>query len=788
MTEARKTLKIHSSTLKNKNQNITDVTLAISQELLGLIELVDELMVMQPGETRESSIIISIPEDYPPNIVSGFIYFTTKNGIGKIPVDLRISENTQIKPTFTIQPLLNSIVPGNDLKLQVSIEFPQNNNKTVDATYTLFESTSEQIISSINKTYKVEGQQTDIVNIKLPSNANIGDYFVDATFTYKLFNKTFVTTKLSAITAKTPFLKTLNNLMYKQFWFFRVYQLFYLVLLVLVVLFGVKKYHEHLKRTQKFNIKVDKSTLPIPNNRTAFIGNLAETKLRTFYELDKLTTHALIAGTTGGGKTIAAQVMVEEALSKGIAVVVFDPTAQWTGFLRKNEDKKMFSNYEKFSLKKSDAKSYNGNIRLITNARTKIDLKKIISPGEINIFALNKLNSADMDIFVANTVRQIFIDNFEESSDLKILLVYDEVHRLLPKFGGNGIGFLQIERACREFRKWGIGILLVSQVLSDFVGQIKTNINTEIQMKTRDEGDLDRIKIKYGEEFLHSVITATTGIGMIQNSSYNKGQPYLVNFRPLFHNLSRLSDTDLDNYDKYNELIDNFRYEIDELKMNNVDVFDLELELKLGLDKLKKGEFRIVDIYTGTLKHKLENAWKSINKNPTKRVINLISQEEIDKDIELARKEDQKIKTKLNPSSNSGKTIEDETESKTESKIGSEIEPETELETESKTEPKIIVKKDVVKDKEDIPLEEVQIKSKPASKIIKIKNKKTSLIGLEERFNELSGIISSDKSLRKYQLRLTAIKGDLSVAKIKKRDKVLLKKINQELIKIENKL
>ena len=44
--------------------------------------------------------------------------------------------------------------------------------------------------------------------------------------------------------------------------------------------------------------------------------------------------------------------------------------------------------------------------------------------------------------------------------------------------------------------------MLVSQVLSDFMGEIKANINTEIQMRTRDEGDLNRIKMQYGEEFI----------------------------------------------------------------------------------------------------------------------------------------------------------------------------------------------------------------------------------------------------------------------------------------------
>jgi len=35
---------------------------------------------------------------------------------------------------------------------------------------------------------------------------------------------------------------------------------------------------------------------------------------------------------------------------------------------------------------------------------------------------------------------------------LRLIIIFDEVHRLLPKFGGTGEGFIQIERGAREFR------------------------------------------------------------------------------------------------------------------------------------------------------------------------------------------------------------------------------------------------------------------------------------------------------------------------------------------------
>jgi hypothetical protein len=233
----------------------------------------------------------------------------------------------------------------------------------------------------------------------------------------------------------------------------------------------------------------------------------------------------------------------------------------------------------------------------------------------------------------------VFHSNFPEAQELKYLIVYDEVHRLLPKFGGSGEGFIQIERACREFRKWGIGVMLISQVLADFVGQIKANINTEIQMRTRDEGDLKRIETKYGKGLLRSLVKASVGTGMVENSAYNKGKPYFVSFRPILHSIRRLSDEELAKYNKYNEIIDDFEYQLEQLEELDIDAFDMKLELKLALDKVKAGSFNMVDIYLESLESRLKSEWDKIGKKPKKRKTELIEEDVLKDELQRAKKE-----------------------------------------------------------------------------------------------------------------------------------------------------
>ena len=249
---------------------------------------------------------------------------------------------------------------------------------------------------------------------------------------------------------------------------------------------------------------------------------------------------------------------------------------------------------------------------------------------------------------MASTIEQIFKSRPEESKELKTLIVYDEVHRLLPKFGGSGQGFIQLERGAREFRKWGIGLILISQVLSDFVGEIKANIGTEVQMGTRYEGDLERVSMKYGDDILKSVVKEPIGTGMNVNAEYNNGRPYFVSYRPLLHGTKRLSDDELKKYEKYFVEMEDLEYQAEELKKLGVDTMDVELEIKLAKAKVKSGQFQMADMYLETLRPKLVEHWKKLGKEPMHIVRKKIARIEVAKGIRAAKIERAKY-IKKNP-------------------------------------------------------------------------------------------------------------------------------------------
>ncbi|NCN86647.1 DUF87 domain-containing protein [archaeon] len=556
----------------------------------------------------------------------------------EIPVKIKV-----VDKKFSVEILLigidlfkNLVQPGNNLKYKLNLQnLLRDQSYEVKFNAKIKDLSGENILYEENFSSEIENSLTLLREIPISENFTSGDYFLEITAEY-----------LNLISSSTVSFVVSRPLYLYSFFGLPLWLIFSIISFLSFVSLNLLMYKRYKDKKKRYRIQVEYSTLPEPGPRVVKLGKIAESNHPAYYEIDKLTTHAIVAGATGMGKSISAQVVIEEALMQDICVMVFDPTAQWSGMLRKCDDKKMISFYPRFGLKPKDARAFKGNVRMIKDSKQKIDVNKFLAPGQIQIFSMNKLTPAEIDVFVANTIKQVFRSDPKESPNLKILLVFDEVHRLLPKFGGSGAGFLQIERACREFRKWGLGVMLISQVLNDFAGQIKANINTELQTRTLEEGDLERIKTKYGEEFLKSLVRAEVGVIMFQNADYNRGRPYFVNFRPILHSTRRLTDEELEKYNQFNDLVDEIEYQIEGLEKEKVDTFDLKMELKLIKDKIMSGSFSVVEIYLEGLKPRVQKEWEKLGKPLPKLKLELVDEEEMKAEEEKAKAEKAKVEVK----------------------------------------------------------------------------------------------------------------------------------------------
>jgi DNA-directed RNA polymerase subunit L len=609
---------------------VFDVT--VSGEIADMVNVNINRLEIPAKDQRKLRVAIAVPSDKKPGLYVGSVLISGATRL-LIPIELRVLEPKEKMLDLRLTPIDVQVSPGSTLRVQADVFNLGVGGGRVDVNL-LVEVVDPKLLQVLFKkqeTFAVETSVSKIFTFDIPKDMQTGRYIIRGTANYEIKGVQQKASALSYFVVGIPWYK--RTLLGIPIWVILAGVMFIILNLV-----SLEIYEKRREAKKRYRVPVEFHLLPQPTERAAFVGHIAETKTRAFLDLDQLKMHTIISGSTGSGKTIAAQVICEEALMKNVAVIVFDPSAQWTGFLRKCKEKYMLKHYKEFAMKPEDARAFNGNIHQVTDPRQVLDISKYIVPGEIHIFTLNKLKPRELDFFVASSIKQIFDMNPKESRELKLLLVYDEVHRLLPKFGGAGEGFIQLERGCREFRKWGIGLLLISQVTADFVGAIKANIMTEIQLRTREDSDLDRIKLKYGEDMLKAVVKAAIGTGMVVNPEYNRGRPYFISFRPILHQVTRLDDEELEKYARYNERVEQLEYNIEQIAKKK-DVFDLKIELKLALDKIKAGNWAMADIYLEGLEQRVRNEMAKLGIKEKKKEKKYVTVEEIKREVERAKKE-----------------------------------------------------------------------------------------------------------------------------------------------------
>jgi uncharacterized membrane protein len=587
--------KIISLGITNNLEKKILANLSVEGRIWEFVQFEKASLEIERGETAYVLIKFFALSSTPLGNYVGNIVARADNATNKIPVTLKV----QAKPSPLLDIMLDALTPklkaGENLRLRVTIfTFGEVGSVDVTINYTVTKAEVMERVLTTSDTVAVDRRLEYIKSIKLPSELEEGRYLVEAFAYYN--NKTATAVASFEVVKELIIIAILRNI----FADLRTYVVITSLIVGIVAVRNYMKWKILRAAKKKYIFPVDFRKLP----RGVKVGKIAETNIDAYLDLDKLTQHMIIAGGTGSGKTVAAMVIAEEALKKGIPVIVFDPTAQWTGFVRACRDEHMLSLYRKFGLRREDAMAFKGNIVDVVDASMKIEIENCLNKGEITVFCLTKLTPTQLDEFVSRTVDAIFKVPWEESRKLRLLIVYDEVHRLLPKYGGRK-GYLALERGVREFRKWGIGLIMISQVLSDFKGAIRAVIASEAYMRTKYSGDIDRVKKSYGAEYAATLPKLKIGVGMVQNPEFNEGKPWFIEFRPLLHDTSRIPERELALYRKYQQDIAEIEKEVERMKKKGIDTYDIELELRLAKEKVKQAQFRMAETYIESLKARI---------------------------------------------------------------------------------------------------------------------------------------------------------------------------------------
>jgi len=592
----------------NEFENKT-VKLSVGGDIWPYTLFEKDTFTVKPGEVYFSNIKFYTLPTTLPGIYNGNIVVTSGNLTRRVAVVLRIEYKSEKLLDIKIDSITKDVYPGDRYKYMVTL-YNLGLTKRVDVyiNYTVRSVENDTIIAKTGETVALETSLSFGRNIEIQNDTAPGIYVIEAIAEYEDKRATAI----ASFNVVKPF--WLIPLLWSIFSNWITYVL---IFVLIPILYFIKKLLERIGKQKKYKARyvrpVDLNKLP---KKGLYVGKISETNNDAYIDPEDLTTHLIVAGGTGSGKSVSAMVIAEELLKQDVPIIVFDPTAQWTGFIRSCSDSKMLNLYNKFGIKKEEARAFKGTLIQIIDPFMKIEIEKFIKKGEITVLVLNKLTPEQLDYFVRKTIDYMFTISWPESRKLKLLMVYDEVHRLLPKYVRRkvstleGGGYLALERAVREFRKWGIGIVMISQVLLDFKGAIRAVIATEAQMRTKYEGDINRIKTKYGWQYSESIPKLEVGTGLVQNPTYNNGKPWFISFRPLLHDTFRINDEELATYEKYGKEIEELRSKIGELKSKKIDTYDIELELNLAEEKTKTGQLRMAETYLESIKSRIETIEK----------------------------------------------------------------------------------------------------------------------------------------------------------------------------------
>jgi hypothetical protein len=574
----------------NLNSNL-NVSISTIGTVSRFVNLEKSILAVGPRKEEIVRIYVKIPNDADPGTYTGQLNIVGNNKTQTIPVTITVSLKGEVYLDVVVKALDKKVNINDTAKFLITL-YDMGFNKRFNAvlSYIIKEYETDNIVHVENETKFIESTQSFQKTIPLSGlNITPGRYFFEVRVKYG--------TKSASQQDDFEIVKS--------FWTTQHINTTVIIVLIttsaISILYTRKRYIQWKFAKARYIFPIDFNKLP---KGKIWLGKIAETNKKAYFDMNDLKTHILTAGATGSGKSVSACIFVEELLKEKIPVIVFDPTAQWTGFVRPCRDSNLLKYYKEFGLSINDTRPYNGMIYEITDPNVNIDFKKYMNPGEITVFTLNKLKPGEYDIAVKNIIDTIFAQGWEESTKIKMVVVFDEVHRLLERYGGTG-GYVALEKACREFRKWGIGLIMASQVLSDFKEAIKGNVLTEIQLHTKSLGDLSRVEKKYGLDYVKRVTKLEIGVGMMQNPKYNDGRPWFVAFRPTFHEPHKILDVDLETYKEYTSLLEIIEMNIESIEKSGKDLFDLRTELKLAKDKLKKGRFRMAKIYIDSLRKHL---------------------------------------------------------------------------------------------------------------------------------------------------------------------------------------
>jgi len=228
-------------------------------------------------------------------------------------------------------------------------------------------------------------------------------------------------------------------------------------------------------------IHIPTEEVSIPGPKSAFLGYVVESvikkkvkKMRVYFPLDVLTSHAIIYGKTRVGKSFLSLILIREAIANGVKVIVFDPHGTLANRLKSRP--------------------------------------------------LLEVNFTRGRVDVTSYLQEIYEEasSWPETNELKQLVVLDETRLLKAK---------NLVYCINELGKRGVGFVLITQYSTSIPPEVR-NVGTYFVMSAMSETETERFRevtLHPGSKLITRLPRATSYVF----SPYWYPEPFFVRHRKL---------------------------------------------------------------------------------------------------------------------------------------------------------------------------------------------------------------------------------------------------------------
>jgi predicted transcriptional regulator len=239
--------------------------------------------------------------------------------------------------------------------------------------------------------------------------------------------------------------------------------------------------------------------------------------------------HIYVSGIIRFGKSTLARTIVENALIEQINVLIIEPTKQWAGLGKGNDDPDSLARFDRLGIGRDYVRGF--DIKVFT-PKSDLGLELPENPESLlkgcSVVILKDLNDTERCITTKQILEAVYYSLTKESKKIELMIVLEEASVFLPQQVSSDAkdqakeARTYITRITREKGKYGCIFVFITQSLSDFKGPdahvVRGQVGIRLFLRATDRTEHEYIENYVSKDAVEVVKNLKRGEAFLYNS------------------------------------------------------------------------------------------------------------------------------------------------------------------------------------------------------------------------------------------------------------------------------